>query len=69
MDVSVKYISFIHSDVKRDCKCSYAYECVIVLNKVIDNSNDINKYIVFPTKFSHHVSYIYIWYHEKVADV
>jgi len=65
MDVSVKYISFIYSDVKR----YYAYECVIVLNKVIDNSNDINKYIIFQTKLSHHVSYIDIWYHDLVADV
>ena len=69
MDVSVKYTSFIYSDVKRDCKCSYAYECEIVLNKVIDNSNDINKYIIFQTKLSHHVSYIWIWYHEQVADI
>ncbi len=50
-------------------KCTYAYESVIVLNKVIDNSNDINKYIIFQTKLSHHVSCIYIWYHELVADV
>jgi len=50
-------------------KCTFAYESVIVLNKVIDNSNDINKYIIFQTKLSHHVSCIYIWHHEIVADV
>jgi hypothetical protein len=49
-------------------KCTFAYESVIVLNKVIDNSNDINKYIIFQTKLSHHVSCIYIWYHDIVAD-
>ena len=50
-------------------KCTFAYESVIVLNKVIDNSNDINKYIIFQAKLSHHVSCIYIWYRELVVDV